>query len=68
VLVHTWDVARAGGIDVELDAELVERAHKAALPMDSMIRSSGMFGPRVDVDDAADPQSKMLAFFGRDPR
>jgi len=68
VLVHTWDVARAGGIDVELDAELVERAHTAALPMDSMIRSTGMFGPRVDVDDAADPQSKMLAFFGRDPR
>ena len=36
--------------------------------MDELIRSSGMFGPRVDIGDDADPQSKMLAFFGRDPR
>ena len=44
VLVHTWDLARAFGVTVELDPELVERAHKAALPMDEVIRSSGMFG------------------------
>lgn len=68
VLVHTWDLARAFGVSVALDPELVERAHKAALPMDELIRSSGMFGPRVEIGDDADPQSKMLAFFGRDPR
>lgn len=68
VLVHTWDLATAVGSDVELDPELVKRAHEAAIPADAAIRSSGMFGPRVDIADDADPQSKMLAFFGRDPR
>jgi uncharacterized protein (TIGR03086 family) len=68
VLVHTWDLARAFGTTVVLDPELVERAHTAALPMDAVIRSSGMFGSRIEIDDDADPQSKMLAFFGRDPR
>ena len=68
VLVHTWDLARAFGTTAPLDPELVERAHNAAIPMDELIRSSGMFGPRIDIADDADPQSKMLAFFGRDPR
>jgi uncharacterized protein (TIGR03086 family) len=68
VLVHTWDLARAFGLTIQLDPELVERAHKAAMPMDELIRSSGMFGPRIEIGDDADPQSKMLAFFGRDPR
>jgi uncharacterized protein (TIGR03086 family) len=68
VLVHTWDIARAVGADERLDPDLVERAHKAAIPMDALIRSSGMFGPRIEIGDDADPQSKMLAFFGRDPR
>jgi uncharacterized protein (TIGR03086 family) len=68
VLVHTWDLARAFGTTVQLDPELVERAYNAAMPMDELIRSSGMFGPRIDFADDADPQSKMLAFFGRDPR
>ena len=67
-LVHTWDLGRAVGIDVELDPELVERAHKAAIPMDEMLRSGTAFGPKVELDDGADAQSKMLAFFGRDPR
>jgi hypothetical protein len=61
-------LARAVGADERLDPELVERAHKAAIPMEELIRSSGMFGPSVEIDDDADPQSKMLAFFGRDPR
>ena len=68
VLVHTWDLARSFGASAHLDPELVDRAHRAALPMDDAIRSSGMFGPRIEIDDDADPQSKMLAFFGRDPR
>lgn len=68
VLVHTWDLGRAFGVTVELDPDLVERAHTAALPMDELIRSSGMFGPRIDIGDGAAPQAKMLALFGRDPR
>jgi uncharacterized protein (TIGR03086 family) len=67
-LVHTWDLARAIGADTHLDAELVERAHKAAIPMDEMLRGGTAFGPKVEVGDDADAQSQMLAFFGRDPR
>jgi len=67
-LLHTWDLARAVGADERLDPELVERAHQAALPLDEMLRSGTAFGPKVDIGEDADPQSKMLAFFGRDPR
>jgi len=68
VLVHTWDLARAVGADERLDPELVERAHKAAIPAEEVLRASGMFGPAVDLGDHAGPQAQMLAFFGRDPR
>jgi len=67
-LVHTWDLGRAVGADVQLDPELVERAHKAAIPMDEMLRGGTAFGPKVELDDSADAQSQMVAFFGRDPR
>jgi hypothetical protein len=35
--------------------------------MDEMLRESGQFGPRVDVSDDADEQSKLIAFTGRRP-
>ena len=37
-------------------------------PLDELLRSSGQYGPRVPVPDDADPQTKLLAFIGRDPR
>jgi uncharacterized protein (TIGR03086 family) len=67
-LVHTWDIARAVGADEHLDPELVKRAHEAAIPMEDVIRRGTAFAAKVAVPDDADPQSKMLAFFGRDPR
>lgn len=36
--------------------------------MDEVLRSSGQFGPRVDLPDGSDAQSRLLAFVGRDPR
>jgi len=69
VLVHTWDLARAAGIDVALDAEEVERqaAGIAALPpeVDRAMRSSGHYGPRVEVPLDADALTRVLAFNGR---
>jgi hypothetical protein len=35
--------------------------------MDEMLRESGQYGPRVPVPDAADAQTKLLAFIGRTP-
>jgi uncharacterized protein (TIGR03086 family) len=69
VLIHTWDLARAAGIDIELDAEEVARqaAGIDAMPagVDEAMRASGHFGARVDVPEDADTFSRVLAFYGR---
>jgi uncharacterized protein (TIGR03086 family) len=67
-LVHTWDLARSLGEDVELDAELLHRSWQNIVPMDEAIRRPGVFGPKVDVGEDATPQQQALAFFGRDAR
>jgi uncharacterized protein (TIGR03086 family) len=68
VLVHTWDLARATGLDERLDPEEVHRMYEGMEPMDEMLRQSGQFGPRVAVPDEADEQTKLIAFTGREPR
>ena len=69
VLVHTWDLAQAAGVDVELDAEAVaqQAAGIDAMPpgVDEAMRASGHFGPRVDVPADADARTRVLAFYGR---
>lgn len=67
VLIHTWDLARAVGADVALDPELCRLGYERALPFDEVLRSSGMFGAKVAVAEDADVQTKLVAFFGRDP-
>ena len=69
VLIHTWDLARAAGVDGELDAEEVARlvAGIDALPpgVDEAMRASGHSGPRIDVPTDADALTRILAFNGR---
>lgn len=67
VLIHTWDVARAAGLDESLDQAEVEGMYNGMLPLDEMLRSSGHYGPRVNVADEADTQIKLIAFTGRHP-
>jgi uncharacterized protein (TIGR03086 family) len=71
VLIHTWDLARAAGLDETLDAGEVARgaAEVDAMPpeVDEAMRSSGHYGPRVAVPDDADAQTRLLAFMGRRP-
>jgi uncharacterized protein (TIGR03086 family) len=67
VLVHTWDIARATGLDETLDAGEVHRMYEGMLPMDDVLRQSGQYGARVDVPDDADEQTKLIAFTGRVP-
>ncbi len=64
-LIHTWDLARASGRDVELDAELLERSWEGAKPIESILRQPGIFGPAVEVPEEAPFQARALAFFGR---
>jgi len=67
VLVHTWDLARAAGLDVTLDPEVVHEQLAGMEPMDEMLRQSGHYGPRVDVSADADEQTRLIAFTGRQP-
>ena len=34
---------------------------------EAILRASGQYGPRVEVADDADVQTRLLAFIGRDP-
>ena len=67
VLIHTWDLARAAGLDESLDPTEVAGMYAGMLPMDAMLRASGHYGPRVVVADDADVQTKLIAFTGRQP-
>ena len=67
VLIHTWDLARATGLDERLDADEVHRMVVAIEPMDEVLRTSGHYGPRVDVPADADEQTRLIAFTGRRP-
>jgi uncharacterized protein (TIGR03086 family) len=69
VLIHTWDLARATGLDEQLDPAEVSRqlAGVEAIPpeVDRAMRDSGHFGPRAPIADGADEQTRLLAFMGR---
>jgi uncharacterized protein (TIGR03086 family) len=67
VLVHTWDLARAGGLDDRLDPELVHEMLEGMKPLDQMLRTSGQYGARVEVPGDADEQAQLIAFTGRTP-
>ena len=67
VLVHTWDLARATGLDERLDEHVAAQMLAGLEPMDEVLRASGHYGPRVIVADDADVQTRLLAFTGRQP-
>lgn len=66
VLIHTWDLARATGLDETLDPTEVERTYAMMEPNDEMLRGPA-FGPKVEVAADADPQTRLIAFTGRQP-
>jgi uncharacterized protein (TIGR03086 family) len=67
VFLHRWDLARATGQDETLDRDKCAVMLEGMLPMDEMLRRSGQYGPRVEVPDDADVQTRLLAFIGRTP-
>lgn len=67
VLVHTWDLTRAAGLDETLDPEMVHEMLAGMEPLDEMLRASGQYGPRVEVPAGADEQTRLIAFTGRRP-
>ncbi len=65
VLVHTWDLARATGLDETLDPDEVHALAAGLADIGDALEKSGHYGPRVPVPDDADDQTKVLALMGR---
>lgn len=68
VLTHTWDLAKAIGVDPHLDMELCAAAYDNARPNEEQVRSSGLFDSAVPVSNDADAATQLISFFGRDPK
>ena len=67
VFMHSWDLARASGQPVALDPDYAAGLLSGLEGIEEMLRASGHYGQRVDVDDDADVQTRLIAFIGRDP-
>jgi uncharacterized protein (TIGR03086 family) len=65
VFMHTWDLARATGQDERLDERRCRELYEGMQPYDELLRSSGQYGPRVEVPEDADVQTRLLGFIGR---
>jgi uncharacterized protein (TIGR03086 family) len=64
-LIHAWDLARGVDADDKLDPELVEICLELSAPQEDFLKSTGAFGTKVEAPANADPQTKLLAIFGR---
>jgi uncharacterized protein (TIGR03086 family) len=67
VFMHTWDLARAIGVEPGLDPARCEAFLAGAEPFEEAMRSSGQYGPRVQVPDTASAEDRLVGFIGRDP-
>jgi uncharacterized protein (TIGR03086 family) len=65
LLVHAWDLARGIGADATLDPELVDRVLEFTAP--HALAGSSAFAAPVPVADDADPQTRLIAMYGRTP-
>jgi uncharacterized protein (TIGR03086 family) len=67
VWMHSWDLARALGQQIDLGEQRCAEALAGMEPMDQVLRQSGQFGARVDVPADASAQDRLIGFIGRDP-
>jgi hypothetical protein len=62
--VHSWDLARAFGVDDTLDPGLVTRSLELVDAAGSALSASGVYGSPLPAG-AADEQTRLLAALGR---
>ena len=67
VWMHSWDLARALGRDVDVGEQRCSYALAVMEPIDEVLRQRGQYGPRVAVPDDAPAQDRLIGFIGRDP-
>ncbi|MFC4604028.1 TIGR03086 family metal-binding protein [Rhodococcus kronopolitis] len=66
--IHSWDLARAAGVDESLDPGLVAAVWEDLDQEREMLSASGLFAPPIAVADDAPLQTQLLALTGRDDR
>jgi uncharacterized protein (TIGR03086 family) len=64
-LIHTWDLARAIGTNDRLDPELVAKCAEWFARAEEGYRQAGVIEDHRDVPEEADPQTRLLAAWGR---
>lgn len=67
LFIHTWDLARAAGLDASLDEQYAEAMLTGLQPIEELLRSSGHYGPKVAAPANASVIDQLVAFTGRDP-
>jgi len=71
LVFHSWDLARAAGLDETLPEETCAAVYELLLPFDELIRQSGGYpdgyADKVDPPAGADIQTQLLCFGGRRP-
>lgn len=68
-LIHTWDLARALGVDDSLDPGSVAVVYAACLAGEHTVpREPGRYDEAIVLDEGASEQDRLIAFTGRDPR
>ncbi len=65
IAVHTWDLVRATGQEVQLAPEVAERGLGFVSAMLTPENRGEAFGPAVDVPDTAPAHDRLAAFTGR---
>jgi len=66
-LVHTWDLARALGVDETLDPAASTAVRDWFADHEPAYRQAGLIGPRVDPAPGSGPGAELLGMFGRTP-
>jgi uncharacterized protein (TIGR03086 family) len=67
ITAHSWDIAKAVGLDPVIPNDLAALTYHAIKGFGEGAQKSGNFAPAVDVGDDADMVTKMAAIAGRQP-
>lgn len=67
IFMHTWDLARSQGRDVELDADFAEKNLGGLRALGDQLQAGGGFGPPVEAPADATSTIRLMAYVGRDP-
>jgi uncharacterized protein (TIGR03086 family) len=67
IVVHTWDLAKAAGLDTTIDHDMSTRMLPAMTDIGDMLVASGHYKQAVPVADDASVEDKLIASTGRDP-